>query len=206
MNGLRKDIVLTRVSKAYGGQIVLQDLDLTIPGGKITAVMGPSGLGKTTLLKILLRLEDCEGSVDGLEGRKVSTVFQDSRLLPWLTLKQNLELVCGAGCEARIADSLARMELTDAADKRPSELSGGMQRRGALARALAYDGDVLILDEPFTGLDEELKDRIAGSLCGQWREEQKTVLFVTHDSAEAQRYADVIIKLQDALGKKEERS
>ena len=206
MNGLRKDIVLTRVSKVYGGQIVLQDLDLTIPGGKITAVMGPSGLGKTTLLKILLGLEDCEGSVDGLDGRKVSTVFQESRLLPWLTLRQNLELVYGAGHEKAIDRALARMELTDAADKRPSELSGGMQRRGALARALAYDGDVLILDEPFTGLDEELKDRIAGSLCAQWREGQKTVLFVTHDSAEAQRYADVIIKLQDALGKKEERS
>ena len=95
MNGLRKDIVLTRVSKAYGGQIVLQELDLTIPGGKITAVMGPSGLGKTTLLKILLGLEDCEGSVDGLDGRKVSTVFQESRLLPWLTAEKNVEIVSG---------------------------------------------------------------------------------------------------------------
>ena len=199
MDVSNRDIVLTRVGKEYDGQTVLQDLDLRIQDGKITAVMGPSGLGKTTLLKILLGLEDFGGSVSGMEGRKVSAVFQDSRLLPWLTLRQNLELVCGPGCEAEIAEALALMELTDAADKRPSELSGGMQRRGALARALAYGGDTFLLDEPFTGLDEELKDRIAGRLSERWRKEKKTVLFVTHDSAEAAAYADGTVRLQELV-------
>ena len=110
-----------------------------------------------------------------------------------------MELDCGPGCEAKSAESLALMELTDAADKRPSELSGGMQRRGALVRALAFDGDVYILDEPFTGLDEELKDRIAGSLSERWRKEKKTVLFVTHDSAEAAAYADGTVRLQELV-------
>ena len=201
-----RDIVLSGVSKQYGGETVLQDLDMRIADGKITAVMGPSGLGKTTLLKILLGLETCEGSVSGMEGRKVSTVFQESRLLPWLTLRQNLELVCGPADGQAITDALEQMELTGAADKKPPELSGGMQRRGALARALAYGGDTFILDEPFTGLDEELKDRIAGALTARWRQEGKTVLFVTHDSAEAARYADEIIKLQDIIAQKEERA
>lgn len=194
---MKGDIVLEGVSKTYEGKPVLQDLSLRFEEGKVTAIMGPSGLGKTTLLKILLGLESCEGSVQGMEGRRPAVVFQESRLLPWLSLKQNLELVCGPGKDREIAEALALMELTDAADKKPSELSGGMQRRGALARAIAYGGDVLVLDEPFTGLDEDLKERIAGKLSQQWRESGKTVLFVTHDSVEAKEYADTIVKLNE---------
>lgn len=194
---MRGDIVLEGVSKTYEGKPVLQDLSLRFEEGKVTAIMGPSGLGKTTLLKILLGLESCEGSVTGMEGRRPAVVFQESRLLPWLSLKQNLELVCGPGKDREIADALALMELTDAADKKPAELSGGMQRRGALARAIAYGGDILVLDEPFTGLDEDLKERIAGKLSRQWRESGQTVLFVTHDSTEAKAYADTIVKLNE---------
>ncbi len=194
---MRDGIVLSGVSKTYEGKPVLQDVSLRFEEGKVTAIMGPSGQGKTTLLKILLGLEDCEGTVSGMEGRRPAVVFQESRLLPWLSLKQNLELVCGPGKDREIAEALALMELTDAADKKPSELSGGMQRRAALARAIAYGGDILVLDEPFTGLDEALKERIAGKLAAQWRAEKKTVLFVTHDSAEAKKYADTIVKLNE---------
>ncbi|MBQ4004884.1 MAG: ABC transporter ATP-binding protein, partial [Firmicutes bacterium] len=162
---MRDGIVLSGVSKTYEGKTVLQDVSLRFEEGKVTAIMGPSGQGKTTLLKILLGLEDCEGTVSGMEGRRPAVVFQESRLLPWLSLKQNLELVCGPGKDREITEALALMELTDAADKKPSELSGGMQRRAALARAIAYGGDILVLDEPFTGLDEALKERIAGKLA-----------------------------------------
>ncbi len=193
------DIEFRNVSKSYGDEPVLRNCCLRFEKGRITAVMGPSGLGKTTMLRILLGLETYEGEVLGLEGKRLAAVFQDSRLLPWLTLRQNLELVCGPHARKAVGEALSLMELTDAADKKPSELSGGMQRRGALARAIAYGGDVFILDEPFTGLDEELKERIAAQLTQRWRRERKTVIFVTHSPAEAERFADVTIKLQDIL-------
>ena len=194
---VRSDIVLSGISKSYEGKPVLKDLDLRFADGKISVVMGPSGLGKTTLLRILLGLETFEGTLSGMEGRKVSAVFQENRLLPWLSLKQNLELVCGPGKERRIEEALALMELTGSENKRSSELSGGMQRRAALARALAYGGDTFILDEPFTGLDEELKARIAGRLEQIWREKHSTVILVTHDSADAAQIADEVLCLQD---------
>ena len=101
----------------------------------------------------------------------------------------------------RIADALQLTELADAADRKPAELSGGMQRRGALARSLVYGGDVFILDEPFTGLDEELKERIAERLSERWRKEHRTVIFVTHDRAEAARWADETVDLEELMRK-----
>lgn len=187
------EIVLKNINKNYGGEQLFNNLNLRFETGKITAVMGPSGLGKTTLLRIMLGLEDFEGSIGGMEGMRIGVMFQDNLLMPWLTLRENIELI--AGISAATDEALKLTELEDAADKKPAELSGGMQRRAALARTFAAGGDMLILDEPFTGLDEELRDRVASRLCERWKREGTTVIFVTHDSEEARKYGDDIIRL-----------
>ncbi len=187
------EIVLKDINKNYGGEQLFNNLNLRFETGKITAVMGPSGLGKTTLLRILLGLEDFEGSIVGMEGMRIGVMFQDNLLMPWLTLRENIELI--AGISADTDEALKLLELENASDKKPAELSGGMQRRAALARTFAAGGDLLILDEPFTGLDEELRERVASRLCECWKREGTTVIFVTHDSEEARKYGDDIIRL-----------
>lgn len=189
------EIVLKDINKNYGGEQLFNNLNLRFEVGKITAVMGPSGLGKTTLLRILLGLEDFEGSIVGMDGMRIGVMFQDNLLMPWLTLRENIELI--AGISAATDEALKLTELEDAADKKPAELSGGMQRRAALARTFAAGGDLLILDEPFTGLDEELRERVASRLCVRWKREGTTVILVTHDSEEAKNYGDDIIRLSE---------
>ncbi len=173
-------ILLHDVCCAYDGKTVLQNLTLALPKGGTVALTGPSGTGKTTLLKLLAGLiTPVSGHIEGLGGKRVSMVFQEDRLLPWRTALENVALFCGDERLAR--ETLVRLELSDALDKRPSELSGGMQRRVALARALCYGGDILLLDEPFKGLEVALKIRVAKQVKGAF---PLTVL-ATHDMAEA---------------------
>ena len=142
----------------YDGKKVLDHTDLSFGDG-ITCIMGESGIGKTTLLRVIAGLITPDsGEVMGAPV-KPSLMFQEDRLFSWLTALENVVIVCGD--EAKARELLKRVELSDALDKYPSELSGGMKRRVALARALAYDGDMLILDEPFKGLDEALTQRMA---------------------------------------------
>lgn len=201
-------ITLTSLNKEYDGKTVFFDASFKFPKGQITALMGPSGSGKTTIMKILLGLEDYQGNLIGYKSNAslsnsqvdVSVVFQDNRLLPWISVRKNVELVLKEKKnQSEVAifaqEALDLVELGDAADLMPEELSGGMQRRVALARALAFDGDIILLDEPFTGLDEELKQRIASVVISRFKERGKTVILITHDSEEAAIYADHIIKL-----------
>ncbi|NMA94336.1 MAG: ATP-binding cassette domain-containing protein, partial [Clostridiales bacterium] len=115
------EIVLKNINKNYGGEQLFNNLNLRFETGKITAVMGPSGLGKTTLLRIMLGLEDFEGSIGGMEGMRIGVMFQDNLLMPWLTLRENIELI--AGISAATDEALKLTELEDAADKKPAELS-----------------------------------------------------------------------------------
>ena len=141
---------------------VLDNVSLELPEGKITAIMGPSGCGKTTLLRLLSGLISPTSGNVTRETERISFLFQDTALLPWLTALENVNLVLSDGAATRplAREWLGRVGLADEADTYPSALSGGMKQRVALARALAVDADLLLLDEPFRGLDDDLRERM----------------------------------------------
>ena len=172
-------IELREISVSFGEHRVLERLSDRWPDGGTVVLRGPSGSGKTTLLRVLCGLlRPDAGSVTGLERRRVSVVFQEDRLLPWRTALENVALVSG---ERTARELLGRLDLLEAADSRPDALSGGMRRRVAMARALAYSDDVLLFDEPFTGLDVARRDAAAALI----RERAKLIVVATHDEAEA---------------------
>ena len=172
---------IKNVTCGYGDAFPIKNLSVTIADEGCTAIMGGSGVGKTTFIKLLLGLvKPVEGEITGLDGKRIAVVFQEDRLLPWYSARRNVELF--SEDEKTAAELLDDMELWDAADKLPSELSGGMQRRVSIARALAYGGDILLLDEPFKGLDGELKKRIISRIKGTF----PLVIMVTHDEKDAE--------------------
>lgn len=178
-----QDLRILKVSKSFGDSIAFRDLSLTVPNGARVALMGASGVGKTTLLRCLLGLERVDsGHVLGMPAR-VGVVFQEDRLCPWLTVLENIRIACPRTPATAVNGMLASLGLAGEENKKAAELSGGMARRVAIARALLFDGDMLILDEPFAGLDEENLHRTAAAI--RTAAQGKTLLLVTHDEAEA---------------------
>ncbi len=184
---------LTDISHHYGDQPVLEKKNVMLLPGQRLALMGPSGCGKTTLLRIALGLlEPTEGTVENT-FRKTAAVFQEPRLLPWRTALENVNLVLGDG-KATLGSArkyLEQVKLSDAADKYPRELSGGMQQRVAVARALAVKADLLVLDEPFKAMDEALREKIIARVA----ETEAAILLVTHEESEAKALHCEIIHL-----------
>ncbi len=176
-------IRLTNVYAGYEGKTVLCDFSLELPYKGAVAILGPSGSGKTTLLRLLAGLlTQQKGSVKGLNGKRVSMVFQENRLLPWCTSYENIDLVLKKNREVSTAAAwLERMELAAERNHYPHELSGGMQRRVALGRACAYGGDILLLDEPFTGIDDALRARLIPHI----QSAAELIVLVTHDPTDA---------------------
>ncbi|MBQ7654880.1 MAG: ABC transporter ATP-binding protein [Clostridia bacterium] len=181
-------IRLSHVSVGYPDKKVLENLSLTFPDSGAVALMAPSGYGKTTLLRVLAGLKTIEaGEISGLENKKISFLFQEDRLLPWVSAEKNVELVSDS---EKARHWLKQMEIPDARQL-PHEMSGGMQRRVALARAMAFGGDVLLLDEPFKGLDEALRERVASHI----RDVYPLTILSVHDSAEAELMGAKIVRL-----------
>ncbi|MCL2204054.1 MAG: ATP-binding cassette domain-containing protein [Defluviitaleaceae bacterium] len=181
-------IVLENISKAYGGVGVLERISLTLPSGP-TCLMGPSGIGKTTLAYIVAGLTAPDsGTMTGRENKKISLVFQEDRLLEWESALSNVLFVTpNAKKYAEKAKSLlTQAGLANSMHKKAAELSGGMKRRVALCRALIANYDLLILDEPFKGLDEETKPGIIQMVQQHALSTgDKILLCITHDPGEA---------------------
>ncbi len=187
------DIELRAINKSYDGQKVIDDLSATIKGNRITCIMGESGIGKTTLINMILGLEKPDsGQIIGIEDKKIGAVFQEDRLCEEFNCVQNLRLVCNKDIsDNKLTKTLEALGLSDAANKKVSSLSGGMKRRLAIGRALVFDADILIMDEPFKGLDRDLYIKTINLVKENSR--KKTLIIVTHILEEAKILeADVI--------------
>jgi NitT/TauT family transport system ATP-binding protein/sulfonate transport system ATP-binding protein len=184
-------LVVEAVSKNFAQTKALERIDLAIADNDFLCILGPSGCGKSTLLRIVAGLEAPSTGRVLLDGQAVERpgpdrgmVFQSYTLFPWLTVRQNI--LFGARSTAGVADSLiVKVGLTGFENHYPKQLSGGMQQRTALARALANDPKILLLDEPFGALDNQTRALMQELLLGIWEADRKTVLFVTHDIEEA---------------------
>lgn len=195
-------IRIEHLNKSYHDRPVLQDLSLSIPIGQITAVMAPSGVGKTTLLRILMGLETADsGKIEGLDGLRLSAVFQEDRLCANLSPVSNIRLVTGSSLSRQeILSALEQTGLSDCAGQPVRELSGGQRRRVALLRALLAPWDLLLLDEPFKGLDTETRKQIMDYVLLHFHKKPgRTALLVTHDESEASYMAGNVFTLPGPL-------
>ena len=180
--------------KAYGEREILKNVEICLSDGEILCLLGASGAGKTTVLKILAGLTEFEGELENIPKR-VGYLFQEPRLLPNLTVEENLAFVGGKAEE--ITEILHAVELSSLAKKRPRELSGGDKQRVAIARAFLSSSPLLLLDEPFTALDTALKMRLTELFLKLCKEKRRTAIFVTHDLNEAFAVGDRIAVLKN---------
>ena len=178
-----------KVSFSYGDKTLLSDFELTMADGERTAILGHSGSGKTTLMKLASGLEKVQSGTIETVFKKASFLFQEDRLLPWCTAKENLTFV---GTSEELAHELLdKTEIGECSDKLPEELSGGMKRRLAIARALAIDADLLFIDEPLHGLDIKSSKNMLNLIAEKI--EGKSALIITHSPEEAFILAQRII-------------
>ena len=189
-------ITIDRLTLSYGSQQVLKDCSLQVEPGSRVALMGPSGCGKTSLINVIAGLLTPDSGKVSVNG-KVSYVFQEPALFPWLTAVDNINVVLSDGPETlpRAEQLLDAVGLSDCRDKYPHQLSGGQKQRIAICRALAYGGDILLLDEPLKGLDADTRDQVSALLLQEWT--GKTLLLVTHDPSEAQSLCDRVYRWQE---------
>ncbi|QNE48069.1 ABC transporter ATP-binding protein [Glaciihabitans sp. INWT7] len=204
---IRIDGLTKRFGRRGQQATALSDVSITVKEHEFLCIVGRSGCGKSTMLNVIADLETpTDGTVD-VGGRKVGMMFQDANLFPWLTVAGNIDLalkLSGVSSEVRpdrIRELLDIVQLPHVARKRPHELSGGMRQRVALARSLAQDCDILLMDEPFAALDAITRDAMHEQTERIWAERSLTVVFVTHNVREAARLADRIVVFKPNPGR-----
>jgi iron(III) transport system ATP-binding protein len=195
-----------RLTRRLGGRAVVDDVSLSVAAGQVSCLLGPSGCGKTTTLRMIAGVEPPDGGRVRIDGQDVTTLppevrgvglmFQDFALFPHLTVAQNVAFGLKGRDGARVDAMLSRVNLPGFGGKYPHELSGGEQQRVALARALAPRPRVMLMDEPFSGLDNRLRDGIRDATLAILKEEETAVLLVTHEPDEAMRMADEILLMR----------
>jgi NitT/TauT family transport system ATP-binding protein len=204
-------VTLQGVTKVFGqgkrATTALENLSLDMARGEFVCILGASGCGKSTLLSLVAGLDKVtSGTIEIADGRP-AVMFQEPALLPWLTVRRNVELpmrihkVDTDERNVRVNRLLAMVGLIDFADHRPHQLSGGMRQRCALARALAQDSELLLMDEPFAALDALTRDQLHDDLNRIWQETGKTIIFVTHNVREAARLGDRVVLMTPRPGR-----
>lgn len=201
-------VVLENLGKRFGaGPPVLDDVSATVYQGEFVALLGASGCGKSTLLNIISGLDVPSSGALEVPADGAAFMFQDSSLFPWLSAQGNVELalklrgVGKAERKVRAAELLELVNLGHSATKRPHELSGGMRQRVALARSLAQDKPLLLMDEPFAALDAITRDLLHNELERIWKETGRTIIFVTHNVREAVRLGQRVLLLSSRPGR-----
>ena len=201
---------LTGVTKRFGqgrsAVTALEGLDLTVQRGEFLTIVGASGCGKSTLLSMVAGLTPATAGTIEVQASRSALMFQDATLMPWLTVAGNVDLalrlrgVPRSERPGRVRELLALVHLDGRGPQRPHELSGGMRQRVALARVLAQEADLVLMDEPFGALDAMTRDAMHDELERLWTEHGLTVLFVTHNVREAVRLGDRVVVLASGPG------
>ena len=187
--------------------VIFKNFDLKIPTGELLCIFGPSGCGKTTLLNIVAGLDNkFNGFITynkKISEEKISYLFQAPRLFPWLTAQENIEFPIKKekNCKKISNNLLEKIGLKKFANSFPNKLSGGMQRRIALARAFSTNPKILLLDEPFISLDNKIADQLRKLLISLWKQKKPIIIFVTHDLNEAIQLSDRILFLSNLPAK-----
>lgn len=189
------DIMVKNIHKSFNGQEVLNNINMVFVEGKTSCLMGASGIGKTTLAYILMGLLEADsGEIIGIHGKKISAVFQEDRLIEHWDAIKNIMLVCQEDVTSKmVEDNLKEIGLSDYEGKPVKDLSGGMRRRVAIVRAILSEHNMLLMDEPFKGLDESLKTKVINYV--KEKSKGKTLIIITHDRDEVEMLEAEVITI-----------